>query len=210
MEYQCPKCYSYEIAASKSRNILPWIVLTAVLDAVIVILYFTGIIESLTILIIMLVVVELLFLPPLLRSIMSGSQTSGGRAYRCTECGYTWLETDAAADSPSVRAEGTPYTGAVAAGAGGDSDFRMTANNVFGIRNRGAIVVGTVESGSISKGDTLYIHSANGVKQTVVDAIQMFEKTKANAVTGDNVGMLLRGVNKSDVHRGDILKGSPH
>lgn len=87
-----------------------------------------------------------------------------------------------------------------------DPDFRITVEDVFTITGRGTVIVGTIESGTISTGDVITLKKLNGTtKQVTVTGIEMFRKMMDVAHAGDNVGLLLRGVSKSDISRGDFL-----
>ncbi|HNT77301.1 MAG TPA: EF-Tu/IF-2/RF-3 family GTPase [Anaerolineae bacterium] len=203
MQSQCPQCYSSEIVIAKPKSIFIWVVPMLVVDAAILVVAFSGMVENPAPLIVALVVADLLLTLPLMRAFLSRSQSSGDATFRCKECGHTWAEARETAEISSTGAEVEFRPDSSAA----SSDFQMTVENVFSIRNRGTVVTGVVESGSIAKGATIEIHNANGVTRAVVDAIEMFKKVKTQAVAGDNVGMLLRGVGKDDVRRGDVLRG---
>ena len=83
--------------------------------------------------------------------------------------------------------------------------FRMTVDDVFVIRNRGAVLTGRVEAGTLRVGDTVHINGGPGV---VVDAIEKFRKQLDEATEGETVGLLFKGLAKSDVNRGDVLTSS--
>ena len=83
--------------------------------------------------------------------------------------------------------------------------FRMTVEDVFAIRNRGVVATGRVESGSLRVGDTVQIDGAHSAR---VDAIEAFRKSIDEANTGDNVGILFRGVEKNQLGRGSVLTAS--
>ena len=89
-----------------------------------------------------------------------------------------------------------------------DPTFRMTVQDVFAIRDRGTVVTGKIESGTIKTGDEINILRQGSVKKTVVTGIEMFRKQLQQAQTGDNVGLLLRNIGKQDVQRGDALVGA--
>ena len=82
------------------------------------------------------------------------------------------------------------------------SKFHMTIEDVFTITGKGTVVTGSVDSGEIHIGDTVYI---NEQRSTEVLAIEMFRKTLEYAKAGDNCGILLKDVTKNDIHRGDHL-----
>ncbi len=80
--------------------------------------------------------------------------------------------------------------------------FRMTVQDVFVIRGRGAVATGRVESGGLRVGDTVKI---NDGPEVVVDAIEAFRKVVDTASIGDDVGLLFRKLDKSDVAAGDLI-----
>ncbi len=88
-----------------------------------------------------------------------------------------------------------------------DPSFRMTVQDVFSIKGRGTVVTGRIESGSLGVGDEVLIQGKTS-KTTVVSGIEMFRKIVTRAQAGDNVGVLLRDVNKQDIQQGDVLTGS--
>lgn len=80
--------------------------------------------------------------------------------------------------------------------------FRLTVQDVFFIRNRGLVATGRIESGSLRVGDEVQI---NGGQQVRVDGIEQFRKTVDEAGPGDNVGVLFRDLDKSQLGPGDVL-----
>ena len=84
--------------------------------------------------------------------------------------------------------------------------FSFTVEDVFTITGRGTVVTGHVASGSVSLNDTVTLKRTNGFSMPVtVTGIEMFRKMLNTAKEGDNVGLLLRGVTKGDIGRGDLL-----
>ena len=83
--------------------------------------------------------------------------------------------------------------------------FRMTVEDVFVIKNRGLVATGRVESGTLRVGDTVTIDGGQGV---AVDAIEKFRKKLDEATVGENVGVLFKGVDKSQIGRGTVLTSS--
>jgi translation elongation factor EF-Tu-like GTPase len=83
--------------------------------------------------------------------------------------------------------------------------FRMTVEDVFVIKNRGVVATGRVQSGVLRVGDTVQINGGPGV---TVDAIERFRKTQDEAGVGDNIGVLFKGIDKSQIDRGAVLSGS--
>lgn len=83
--------------------------------------------------------------------------------------------------------------------------FKLTVEDVFVIKRRGAVVTGRVESGTLRVGDTVHINGGPGVE---VYAIEKFRKQLDEATAGENVGLLLKGVDKSHISRGDVITAS--
>jgi translation elongation factor EF-Tu-like GTPase len=80
--------------------------------------------------------------------------------------------------------------------------FRMTVEDVFAIRNRGTVATGRVESGTLRVGDTVQI---DGTLEARVDAIEVFRKSIEAANVGENIGVLFKGIEKSQLNRGSVL-----
>ena len=88
-----------------------------------------------------------------------------------------------------------------------DAGFRMTVADVFSIRGRGTVVTGRIEAGALRAGDMIRIVGQLGSRVTTVTAIETFRKQVDRAAAGENVGLLLEGIAKSDVQAGDIIVG---
>jgi elongation factor Tu len=88
-----------------------------------------------------------------------------------------------------------------------DKPFLMPIEDVFGIKGRGTVVTGRVERGKVKTGETIEIVGMleEPPKRTVVTGVEMFQKTLDEGQAGDNVGCLLRGVERRDVERGQVL-----
>jgi elongation factor Tu len=88
-----------------------------------------------------------------------------------------------------------------------DKPFLMPIEDVFGIKGRGTVVTGRVERGKVKTGETIEIVGMTEEipKKTVVTGVEMFQKTLDEGLAGDNVGCLLRGVERTDVERGQVL-----
>ncbi len=87
-----------------------------------------------------------------------------------------------------------------------DKPFLMSIEDVFSITGRGTVVTGRVERGRIKVGEEVEIVGfAEKPRKTVVTGLEMFRKTLDEAVAGDNIGALLRGVDKDEVERGQVL-----
>jgi translation elongation factor EF-Tu-like GTPase len=84
--------------------------------------------------------------------------------------------------------------------------FVMKVEDVFSISGRGVVVTGKVEAGSVRKGDAVVLRSAAGTtRRCRVTGVEKFRKILESASAGDNVGLLLEGVEKGDIARGDVL-----
>ena len=87
-----------------------------------------------------------------------------------------------------------------------DKPFLMPVEDVFTITGRGTVTTGRVERGKVRVGETVEIVGlAESPRSTVVTGVEMFRKLLDEAVAGDNIGTLLRGVDKNDVERGQVL-----
>lgn len=86
-----------------------------------------------------------------------------------------------------------------------DKPFLMAIEDVFSITGRGTVVTGRVERGCVKVGETVELVGLRDTKSTTVTGLEMFQKTLDESVAGDNVGILLRGIQKIDVERGMVL-----
>jgi elongation factor Tu len=88
-----------------------------------------------------------------------------------------------------------------------DKPFLMPVEDVFGIKGRGTVVTGRVERGRIKVGETVEIIGMTEAapRQTVVTGVEMFKKLLDEGVAGDNIGALIRGVERDEVERGQVL-----
>ncbi|HET7692523.1 MAG TPA: elongation factor Tu, partial [Gemmatimonadota bacterium] len=86
-----------------------------------------------------------------------------------------------------------------------DKPFQMPVEDVFTITGRGTVATGRVEQGRIKVGDEVELVGFGASKKTVVTGVEMFRKLLDEAQAGDNVGLLLRGVDKEEVARGMVL-----
>ncbi len=86
-----------------------------------------------------------------------------------------------------------------------DKPFLMPIEDIFTISGRGTVVTGRIERGIVNMGDTVEIVGIRPTATTTVTGIEMFQKTLDQGIPGDNVGILLRGVEKKDVVRGQVL-----
>jgi len=86
-----------------------------------------------------------------------------------------------------------------------DKAFLMPVEDVFSIKGRGTVATGRIERGKAKIGDNVEIVGLKPNKTTVVTGIEQFQKTLDEGIAGDNVGVLLRGVEKDDIERGQVL-----
>jgi elongation factor Tu len=86
-----------------------------------------------------------------------------------------------------------------------DRPFLMPVEDVFGIKGRGTVVTGRIERGKVRIGDEIEIIGFDQNRKTVVTGVEMFQKTLTEGEAGDNVGCLLRGVERDQVERGQVL-----
>jgi elongation factor Tu len=86
-----------------------------------------------------------------------------------------------------------------------DKPFLMPIEDVFSITGRGTVATGRIEAGVITVNDEVLILTKNGDVRSVVTGVEMFRKLLNQGEAGDDVGLLLRGVDKDQIHRGDIM-----
>ena len=86
-----------------------------------------------------------------------------------------------------------------------DKPFLMPVEDVFGIKGRGTVVTGRVERGIVKSGEEIEIVGFGETRKTVCTGVEMFQKTLDQGEAGDNVGCLLRGMERDDVERGQVL-----
>ncbi|MER3420426.1 MAG: elongation factor Tu [Chloroflexota bacterium] len=86
-----------------------------------------------------------------------------------------------------------------------DKPFLMPIEDVFGIKGRGTVVTGRIERGVVKVGDEVEIVGFEETRRTVVTGVEMFKKVLDQGEAGDNVGCLLRGIDRDEVYRGMVL-----
>ncbi|MFH1186811.1 MAG: elongation factor Tu [Candidatus Levyibacteriota bacterium] len=86
-----------------------------------------------------------------------------------------------------------------------DKPFLMPVEDVFSIKGRGTVVTGRIERGKVKVNETVEIVGIRDTKSTVVTGVEMFRKQLDDGQAGDNVGLLLRGIEKDDVERGQVI-----
>lgn len=112
----------------------------------------------------------------------------------CDACGKIWELMDAVDDYIPTPERAT------------DKPFLMPVEDTHSITGRGTVVTGRVERGTVKVGEEIEIVGiVDAAKKSVVTGVEMFRKTLDQAVAGDNIGCLLRGVDKEEVQRGQVL-----
>ena len=86
-----------------------------------------------------------------------------------------------------------------------DQPFLMPVEDVFGIKGRGTVVTGRVEKGIVNVGDEIEVVGIKDTYTTTVTGVEMFHKTLETGEPGDAVGVLLRGIDREDIERGQVL-----
>ncbi|KAJ1696657.1 hypothetical protein LUZ63_005169 [Rhynchospora breviuscula] len=86
-----------------------------------------------------------------------------------------------------------------------DLPFLLAIEDVFSITGRGTVATGRIERGTVKIGDNVDIVGLRETRNTTVTGVEMFQKTLDDAMAGDNVGLLLRGIQKIDIQRGMVL-----
>jgi len=86
-----------------------------------------------------------------------------------------------------------------------DKPFLMPVEDVFSISGRGTVVTGRIEQGQVKVGEEVSIVGLAATQKTTVTGVEMFNKELKEGVAGDNVGLLIRGIKKEDVERGQVL-----
>lgn len=86
-----------------------------------------------------------------------------------------------------------------------DKPFLMPVEDVFSITGRGTVATGRVERGIVKVGDEVELVGLGETKKTTVTGVEMFRKSLDQGQAGDNIGALLRGVDKTDIQRGQVL-----
>ncbi|MFN9720716.1 MAG: elongation factor Tu [Planctomycetota bacterium] len=86
-----------------------------------------------------------------------------------------------------------------------DKPFMMAVEDVFSIEGRGTVATGRIEAGVVKVGEKIQIIGLKDTQETTVTGVEMFQKTLDQGIAGDNVGLLLRGLKKEDIQRGQVL-----
>ncbi|HNW55597.1 MAG TPA: EF-Tu/IF-2/RF-3 family GTPase, partial [bacterium] len=86
-----------------------------------------------------------------------------------------------------------------------DKDFLMPIEDIFSIEGRGTVVTGRIERGIVKVGDEVELVGLGDTRKTVVTGVEMFNKSLDQGMAGDNAGILLRGIKKDEVERGQVM-----
>ena len=86
-----------------------------------------------------------------------------------------------------------------------DKPFLMAVEDVFSITGRGTVATGRIERGKATVGDTIEIVGLRETRNTTITGLEMFQKSLEEALAGDNVGVLVRGIQKTDIKRGMVM-----
>jgi elongation factor Tu len=86
-----------------------------------------------------------------------------------------------------------------------DKPFLMAVEDVFSITGRGTVATGRIERGKVKVGEEVELIGINDTRKTTITGVEMFQKTLDEGMAGDNVGVLLRGIEKDQVERGMVL-----
>jgi len=86
-----------------------------------------------------------------------------------------------------------------------DKPFLMAVEDVFSITGRGTVATGRIERGKVKVGEEIAIVGIKDTRKATVTGVEMFQKTLEEGMAGDNVGLLLRGIQKEDIERGMVL-----
>jgi elongation factor Tu len=86
-----------------------------------------------------------------------------------------------------------------------EKPFLMPVEDIFTIQGRGTVATGRIERGIVKVNETVEIIGIRDTRNTVVTGVEMFKKLLDEGVAGDNVGLLLRGVDRKDIERGQVI-----
>ena len=86
-----------------------------------------------------------------------------------------------------------------------DKPFMMPVEDVFSIKGRGTVVTGRVDRGVVKVGEPVEIIGLRETRSSVVTGVEMFHKLMDEGMAGDNLGLLLRGIERTDVERGQVV-----
>jgi elongation factor Tu len=86
-----------------------------------------------------------------------------------------------------------------------DKPFLLAVEDVFSITGRGTVATGRIERGQVKVGDEVEIVGLQETRKTIVTGVEMYQKTLDSGIAGDNVGVLLRGIDKTMIERGQVI-----
>ena len=86
-----------------------------------------------------------------------------------------------------------------------DKDFLMPVEDIFSISGRGTVATGRIEAGKVKIGDEVELVGIRDTQKTTITGVEMFQRTLDFGLAGDNVGLLLRGIDKNKIQRGQVL-----
>jgi len=86
-----------------------------------------------------------------------------------------------------------------------DKPFLLSVEDVFSIKGRGTVATGRIERGKVKVGDKVEVIGLRPTQETTITGVEMFNKTMDEGIAGDNVGALLRGIEKDQIERGQVL-----
>ncbi len=86
-----------------------------------------------------------------------------------------------------------------------DKPFLMPVEDVFSIKGRGTVATGRIERGTVKVGEEVEVVGLHATKKTVVTGVEMFRKSLESGQAGDNVGLLVRGLERTDIERGQVM-----
>ena len=86
-----------------------------------------------------------------------------------------------------------------------DKPFLMPVEDIFSISGRGTVATGRIERGKVKVSEEVEIVGIKDTRKTVVTGVEMFKKLLDDGQAGDNVGLLLRGVDRKDIERGQVI-----
>jgi elongation factor Tu len=86
-----------------------------------------------------------------------------------------------------------------------DKPFLLAVEDVFSITGRGTVATGRIERGQVKVGEEVEIVGLQDTRKTVVTGVEMYQKTLGSGIAGDNVGVLLRGIDKTMIERGQVI-----
>ena len=86
-----------------------------------------------------------------------------------------------------------------------DKPFLLAVEDVFSITGRGTVATGRIERGQVKVGEEVEIVGLQDTRKTTVTGVEMYQKTLDSGIAGDNVGMLLRGIDKTQIERGQVI-----